>query len=174
MANSPSSTASILSAVLRPQDDRRDSTVISDSGYGSVPGVVGGSVEENITTPTNRSAPPWASRNLDSDANVNSMGERSLQPSLSQEVPPPDNRPVPVVPATAVHQPKFVQTAFIHKLYKYAGSRNSCLSFFVCHSVLTSVSDSMLEDNTIQHLSWTSTSDSFVLQPSHGFSKELE
>lgn len=28
--------------------------------------------------------------------------------------------PAPVAAAAAVHQPKIVQTAFIHKLYKYA------------------------------------------------------
>jgi len=58
--------------------------------------------------------------------------------------------PAPAAAAAAVHQPKIVQTAFIHKLYN------------------------MLEDKTIQHLiSWTPTSESFVMQPSHEFSKVL-
>ncbi|KAK4570531.1 Flocculation suppression protein [Recurvomyces mirabilis] len=56
----------------------------------------------------------------------------------------------PVGAAAAAQQPKVVQTAFIHKLYK------------------------MLEDQTIQHLiSWSSTNESFVMSPSSDFSKVL-
>lgn len=64
----------------------------------------------------------------------------------------PDNiiMPAPAAAAPAVHQPKIVQTAFIHKLYN------------------------MLEDKSIQHLiSWSPTSESFVMQPSQEFSKVL-
>jgi len=75
-----------------------------------------------ITTPTNTSAPHSATKSPDSDVGVNGLGERSLQPSPGEQVPP-DNliMPAPVAAAAAVHQPKIVQTAFIHKLYKYAG-----------------------------------------------------
>ncbi|KAI9802901.1 MAG: hypothetical protein M1825_002132 [Sarcosagium campestre] len=52
--------------------------------------------------------------------------------------------------AAASQQPKVVQTAFIHKLYK------------------------MLEDPNIQHLiSWSTTNESFVMSPSSEFSKVL-
>ncbi|KAK4455648.1 transcription factor SFL1 [Podospora aff. communis PSN243] len=104
-----------------------------------------------ITTPTNSSAPASATKSPDSDVNINGMNERSLQPSPGDQTHP-DNiiMPAPVAAAAAVHTPKIVQTAFIHKLYN------------------------MLEDKTIQHLiSWTPTSESFVMQPSHEFSKVL-
>ncbi|TDZ23212.1 Transcription factor SFL1 [Colletotrichum sidae] len=56
----------------------------------------------------------------------------------------------PAAAAAAVHQPKIVQTAFIHKLY------------------------SMLEDPGIQHLiSWSASAESFVMSPSADFSKVL-
>ncbi|KAI8285839.1 Transcription factor SFL1 [Colletotrichum sp. SAR11_57] len=56
----------------------------------------------------------------------------------------------PAAAAAAVHQPKIVQTAFIHKLY------------------------SMLEDPSIQHLiSWSASAESFVMSPSADFSKVL-
>ncbi|KAK5142377.1 hypothetical protein LTR04_002252 [Oleoguttula sp. CCFEE 6159] len=52
--------------------------------------------------------------------------------------------------SAAAQQPKFVQTAFIHKLYN------------------------MLEDQSIQHLiSWSNTNESFVMSPSSEFSKVL-
>jgi len=72
-----------------------------------------------ITTPTNTSAPHSATKSPDSDVGVNGLGERPLQPSPGEQVPP-DNliMPAPVAAAAAVHQPKIVQTAFIHKLYK--------------------------------------------------------
>ncbi|PHH91309.1 hypothetical protein CDD83_1013 [Cordyceps sp. RAO-2017] len=70
---------------------------------------------------------------------------------------PPDqghgNMTMPAPPpaaAAAVHQPKIVQTAFIHKLYN------------------------MLEDSSIQHLiSWSANAESFVMSPSADFSKVL-
>ncbi|KIE02560.1 flocculation suppression protein, partial [Metarhizium majus ARSEF 297] len=56
----------------------------------------------------------------------------------------------PTVASSAVHQPKIVQTAFIHKLYN------------------------MLEDSSIQHLiSWSSNAESFVMSPTADFSKVL-
>ncbi|KKA26684.1 hypothetical protein TD95_001638 [Thielaviopsis punctulata] len=60
------------------------------------------------------------------------------------------NMPAPPNASAAAHQPKIVQTAFIHKLYN------------------------MLEDSSIQHLiSWSSSADSFVMSPSADFSKVL-
>ncbi|KAM7200958.1 transcription factor SFL1 [Rhypophila sp. PSN 637] len=105
-----------------------------------------------ITTPTNSSAPPSATKSPDSDTNVNGMGERQQAGSQNQNDLSADSfiMPAPADAAAAVHQPKIVQTAFIHKLYN------------------------MLEDKTIQHLiSWTNSSESFVMQPSHEFSKVL-
>jgi hypothetical protein len=62
--------------------------------------------------------------------------------SMNVSAPPPA--------AAALHQPKIVQTAFIHKLYN------------------------MLEDQNIQHLiSWSSSADSFVMAPTPNFSKVL-
>lgn len=119
----------------------------------------------DITTPTNSSAPQSATKSPDSDVNAsggnasNESNER-LQPIQAQINSNHHNHqassennitmPAPVAAAPAVHQPKIVQTAFIHKLYN------------------------MLEDKTIQHLiSWTQSSESFVMQPSHEFSKVL-
>ncbi|GAB0135495.1 hypothetical protein EsDP_00003831 [Epichloe bromicola] len=52
--------------------------------------------------------------------------------------------------SSTVHQPKIVQTAFIHKLYN------------------------MLEDSSIQHLiSWSANAESFVMSPTADFSKVL-
>ena len=60
------------------------------------------------------------------------------------------NMAAPSPAAAALHQPKIVQTAFIHKLYN------------------------MLEDQNIQHLiSWSSSADSFVMAPTPDFSKVL-
>jgi len=105
----------------------------------------------DITTPTGSSAPPSATKSPDRDVKINGATNDRLQPPTPQhEQPSHDNTmPAPAVTAPAVHQPK-VQTAFIHKLW------------------------SMLEDQKIQHLiSWTANSDSFVIQPSHEFSKVL-
>jgi hypothetical protein len=71
--------------------------------------------------------------------------------------------------AAAAQQPKVVQTAFIHKLYKYVFglrvlSPRAHIFFF----------GSMLEDPGIQHLiSWSGTNDSFVMSPTSEFSKVL-
>ncbi|KAK0704728.1 HSF-type DNA-binding-domain-containing protein [Lasiosphaeris hirsuta] len=105
-----------------------------------------------ITTPTS-SAPASATKSPDSDVLINGLSDRPRPPSQNDHHHHhPDNiiMPAPVAAAAAVHQPKIVQTAFIHKLYN------------------------MLEDKTIQHLiSWTPTAESFVMQPSHEFSKVL-
>lgn len=91
----------------------------------------------DITTPTNSSAPQSATKSPDSDVNAsggnasNESNER-LQPIQAQinnnhhnhQASSENNiiMPAPVAAAPAVHQPKIVQTAFIHKLYKYGAS----------------------------------------------------
>lgn len=84
---------------------------------------------------------------------------------------PANGRPShPVGAAAAAQQPKVVQTAFIHKLYKYVYpvSRRA----FQEYQSLTL--HSMLEDQSIQHLiSWSNTNESFVMSPSSEFSKVL-
>ncbi|ROT43596.1 hypothetical protein SODALDRAFT_42906 [Sodiomyces alkalinus F11] len=74
----------------------------------------------------------------------------SLAPLSSGPNDAINSMPAPPAAAAAVHQPKIVQTAFIHKLYN------------------------MLEDPTIQHLiSWSPSAESFVMSPSPDFSKVL-
>nr|POF18550.1 transcription factor sfl2 [Quercus suber] len=69
--------------------------------------------------------------------------------------------------AAAAQQPKVVQTAFIHKLYKFVHPE-------VHAEMPTDIVSSMLEDPSIQHLiSWSSTNESFVMSPSSEFSKVL-
>ena len=69
--------------------------------------------------------------------------------------------------AASSQQPKVVQTAFIHKLYKYA----LCI---VLGCFAANVGHSMLEDRSIQNLiSWSNTNESFVMSPSQEFSKVL-
>ncbi len=70
-----------------------------------------------ITTPTNSSAPASATKSPDSDAN--GLSDRSGG-TVTHNDQQNDNiiMPAPVAAAAAVHQPKIVQTAFIHKLYK--------------------------------------------------------
>jgi hypothetical protein len=71
----------------------------------------------DITTPTNSSAPPSTAKSPDGEANG-----LADQPQTAAHGDPAsaDNiiMPAPVAAAAAVHQPKIVQTAFIHKLYK--------------------------------------------------------
>ncbi|KAL7813813.1 HSF-type DNA-binding domain-containing protein [Trichoderma gracile] len=75
--------------------------------------------------------------------NASPQEHGALTTSSNMPAPPP-------AAAAAVHQPKIVQTAFIHKLYN------------------------MLEDTSIQHLiSWSSSAESFVMSPSADFSKVL-
>lgn len=108
----------------------------------------------------NRNSPgPAASSNnmqYDSEADHGrSDNERSKNSSPPDQSTGRDqnssNMPAPpTAAAAAIHQPKIVQTAFIHKLYN------------------------MLEDPNIQHLiSWSATADSFVMSPSPDFSKVL-
>ncbi|KAK4098207.1 hypothetical protein N658DRAFT_518125 [Parathielavia hyrcaniae] len=105
----------------------------------------------DIATPTGSSAPASATKSPDRDARVNGAASDRLQPPTPQHDQPhhENTMPAPATTAQPTHQPK-VQTAFIHKLW------------------------SMLEDPKIQHLiSWTANADSFVIQPSHEFSKVL-
>ncbi|TGJ85212.1 hypothetical protein E0Z10_g3553 [Xylaria hypoxylon] len=115
----------------------------------------------DITTPTSSSAAQSIGRASDGEAsdtnerkNTASSGEQSSVGTSSNTMPAPPTVPsstsAPAAAAAAVHQPKIVQTAFIHKLYN------------------------MLEDPNIQHLiSWSSSAESFVMSPSHDFSKVL-
>ncbi|KAG5938316.1 hypothetical protein E4U53_008033 [Claviceps sorghi] len=82
------------------------------------------------------------STNRPKHSSGNDNGVASLS---SSNMPAP-----PQVLSPTVHQPKVVQTAFIHKLY------------------------SMLEDPKIQHLiSWSANEESFVMSPTADFSKVL-
>ena len=70
--------------------------------------------------------------------------------------------------ATSVQQPKVVQTAFIHKLYKYG------VPWLTARSEHLLTYPSMLEDSSIQHLiSWSNNNESFVMSPSTDFSRVL-
>ncbi|KAK4122750.1 hypothetical protein N657DRAFT_656847 [Parathielavia appendiculata] len=105
----------------------------------------------DMTTPTGSSAPASATKSPERGARANGGPNDRLQPPAPQheQTPHENTMPAPATTAQPVHQPK-VQTAFIHKLW------------------------SMLEDPKIQHLiSWTANADSFVIQPSHEFSKVL-
>jgi hypothetical protein len=103
-----------------------------------------------VSSPTNTT-----NQSMDHDSDMNGNGaDRSknspLRDQSSASSNAPSNMPAPPPAAAAVHQPKIVQTAFIHKLYN------------------------MLEDPNIQHLiSWSPTGESFVMSPSTDFSKVL-
>ncbi|KAI1189020.1 HSF-type DNA-binding-domain-containing protein [Nemania serpens] len=130
----------------------------------SAPSPIAGDPME-ITTPTNPSAPQSLGRGSDSDSNSNEMNGRGNSASCGEQssgapsnntmsapsmVPSSTSTSAPAAAAAAIHQPKIVQTAFIHKLYN------------------------MLEDPNIQHLiSWSSSAESFVMSPSSDFSKVL-
>ncbi|CAM1509196.1 Fc.00g029350.m01.CDS01 [Cosmosporella sp. VM-42] len=110
-----------------------------------------------ITSPTNTSTSA-NNHGSDSDTNPNTASNgKTPDRDRPKNSPVPDqsnnsnNMPAPPpAAAAAVHQPKIVQTAFIHKLYN------------------------MLEDPNIQHLiSWSASAESFVMSPSADFSKVL-
>ncbi|EHK45439.1 hypothetical protein TRIATDRAFT_174226, partial [Trichoderma atroviride IMI 206040] len=108
------------------------------------------------TSPEDNS-PPGQAPDADPGANGKSTPGRpgNASPQDQSAVATSNNMPAPppaaaAAAAAAVHQPKIVQTAFIHKLYN------------------------MLEDSSIQHLiSWSSSAESFVMSPSADFSKVL-
>ncbi|KAI1266338.1 HSF-type DNA-binding-domain-containing protein [Xylariaceae sp. FL1019] len=116
----------------------------------------------DITTPTSSSAPQSIGRSSDGDVSDTNdqrkptagSSDQASGSASSNSMPAPSTVPssgsAPTAAAAAVHQPKIVQTAFIHKLYN------------------------MLEDQNIQHLiSWSPSAESFVMSPSHDFSKVL-
>ncbi|KAK2671866.1 Heat shock factor (HSF)-type, DNA-binding [Fusarium oxysporum f. sp. vasinfectum] len=124
-----------------------------------------------IPTPTIKMSPPsngdpmeitspapssTGNNNSDSDANGKSNDRLKNSPApdsnnvANNNANNSNSMPAPPPAAAAVHQPKIVQTAFIHKLYN------------------------MLEDPNIQHLiSWSASAESFVMSPSADFSKVL-
>lgn len=81
----------------------------------------------DISTPTTDKRPHGNGLDPSDRYNNGSSGEYSTgpahphTPSASSTSMP---APAPVAAAAALHQPKIVQTAFIHKLYKYAQSRD--------------------------------------------------
>lgn len=72
----------------------------------------------DITTPTNSSAPASTTKSPDRerDRDTNGTPSRSEAQGASSSM----TMPAPTAAAAAVHGPKIVQTAFIHKLYKCA------------------------------------------------------
>ncbi|KAL2887017.1 Transcription factor SFL1 [Ceratocystis lukuohia] len=118
----------------------------------------GGSPMDGVSSTNNQSQ---SSANNTSNGNTNNNSNNGTTSSnnsasangngnSSSSNPSNSNMPAPPNAGAAAHQPKIVQTAFIHKLYN------------------------MLEDNSIQHLiSWSSSADSFVMSPSADFSKVL-
>ncbi|KAJ0159024.1 Transcription factor SFL1 [Colletotrichum tanaceti] len=100
-----------------------------------------------ITSPVNPSSTSPSSKANDPGANGASKNTSPIDHSANNLLAMPA---APAAAAAAVHQPKIVQTAFIHKLY------------------------SMLEDPSIQHLiSWSASAESFVMSPTADFSKVL-
>jgi hypothetical protein len=69
-----------------------------------------------VTTPTNSSAPPSATKS--SDDEVGELSDHSKTPMKNEQPGGASGIIAPAAAAAAVHQPKIVQTAFIHKLYK--------------------------------------------------------
>lgn len=72
----------------------------------------------DITTPTNSSAPASTTKSPDRerDRDTNGTPSRPEAQGASSSM----TMPAPTAAAAAVHGPKIVQTAFIHKLYKCA------------------------------------------------------
>ncbi|KAJ4306962.1 Flocculation suppression protein [Collariella sp. IMI 366227] len=76
-----------------------------------------------ITTPTNSSAPASATKSPDAEGKVNGgANEHNDQPAEN-------NMPAPSAPAPTVHQPKVVQAAFIHKLWRQYFKHTNISSF---------------------------------------------
>jgi len=66
----------------------------------------------DITTPTKDSS-------KSPDGEGGGSAERHTNGNSNDQLSASASMPAPAVAAAAVHQPKIVQTAFIHKLYKY-------------------------------------------------------
>lgn len=114
----------------------------------SAPSPIGDPMD--ITTPPESNDPRNVSKSPDGDKSDSSDRHNHMHRSDHSATNNSTTMLAPAVAAAAVHQPKIVQTAFIHKLYN------------------------MLEDPHIQNLiSWSASGDSFVMSPSHDFSKVL-
>lgn len=116
----------------------------------------------DFTSPSTVAMGPPARNSPEGDSNGaqdQSMGDQGQHGSASG--------PNAAAAAQAGSQaPKVVQTAFIHKLYKYVSVSN--------HRGALLRDRSMLEDPSIQHLiSWSTSAESFVMSPSNDFSKVL-
>ncbi|KAK2592939.1 Flocculation suppression protein [Conoideocrella luteorostrata] len=103
-------------------------------------------VTSSPTTPVpNQPAELETNGKSSNQSNHSSSNDQNASSFSSSSMPAP-----PPAASSTVHQPKIVQTAFIHKLYN------------------------MLEDTSIQHLiSWSSNAESFVMSPTADFSKVL-
>ena len=116
----------------------------------------------DTTSPTSTMGPPNSSPEMEPSSTTGIANEAEGASGI-------DTSPRNTIgaAAAAAQGPKVVQTAFIHKLYKYVLLRVSC-----CHRL--TLAFSMLEDKSIQHLiSWSNTNESFVMSPSNEFSKVL-
>ena len=119
----------------------------------------------DLTSPTARMGPPRSKDSPEADqGSFNGSANGAETPTGVNTSP---NQALGAA-AAAAQGPKVVQTAFIHKLYKY--DQPSQTPFGSLANSLVS----MLEDKSIQHLiSWSSNNDSFVMSPSNEFSKVL-
>lgn len=122
------------------------------------------------------SGPPSARQDNDNDNKSTDGSKNASPPDTGSSAGKGSGMPAPPPAAAALHQPKIVQTAFIHKLYKLVLTRSHggprCRP--AACSLLTCRLCSMLEDQNIQHLiSWSSSADSFVMAPTPDFSKVL-
>jgi hypothetical protein len=138
--------------ISNPTSIATSSTIVSAASSLNMSAPSVASEPMDVTTPTNTS--PAAGHSVDADGDVKPADHSKSSPPRDlreqSSLPSGMNMSAPPPAAAAVHQPKIVQTAFIHKLYN------------------------MLEDPNIQHLiSWSSTADSFVMSPSPDFSKVL-
>ena len=130
-------------------------------------------------TSTGATAPPAHSPGSDrAGASSSNAPNGSMDPGHSNHSSNNNGPNQAIGAAAAAQQPKVVQTAFIHKLYKYVYPEgNGLVSMFksrVKPRVFANHQSSMLEDPGIQHLiSWSSTNDSFVMSPTSEFSKVL-
>lgn len=120
----------------------------------------------DTTPPTSAATAPLAQNTPEGDqaGTNNTNGSTDTGNSNSSSAPSQT-----IGAAAAAQQPKVVQTAFIHKLYRYVG--RVCSHYF---GMSVDNDDSMLEDQSIQHLiSWSSSNESFVMSPTSEFSKVL-
>ena len=118
----------------------------------------------DVTTPTSAMGPPM---NSSPEMEHDSTNHAPSQSDISNITNGVSGGSLSAAAAASSQQPKVVQTAFIHKLYKY-DYPSYCIKTF------TKRRCSMLEDRSIQNLiSWSNSNDSFVMSPSSDFSKVL-